>query len=447
MKKILLKNRLLLTLFVGLLLRLISIDQSLWLDEATTALAAKMPLADIFTKFLPGDFHPPLYYLLMKGWGSLFGLSEISLRTPSVIFGILTIYFIYLIAKKIFDTKTARIASILAATSGLLIYYSQEARMYSLAAFLATLLFYLFLEKKWVLFSIFLPILAMTDYVSLLIIPVFWLLGYKDWKKLALAHIPLFIILIAWLPTFLSQLSGGFSVQGSAWWNLLGTISLKNIALIPVKFIFGRISFNNKILYGAVSLASVLLYSFLLVVRRPLKVRPYKVVWAWLIIPILLGILISIKIPILYYFRFLFCLPAFYILAAGGITSLKGKTFWIFLSTAILINIASSSLYLFNPKFQRENWRAVAEAVGADAIIYPSNSQEEALTYYQKGGQIIYFENFDSVGRDLAEVWLSRYVWQIFDSKDMARIKIENLGYNKVQELNLNGVEFWKYIK
>jgi len=96
-KKILLKNRLLLTLFVGLLLRLISIDQSLWLDEATTALAAKMPLADIFTKFLPGDFHPPLYYLLMKGWGSLFGLSEISLRTPSVIFGILTIYFIYLI--------------------------------------------------------------------------------------------------------------------------------------------------------------------------------------------------------------------------------------------------------------------------------------------------------------------------------------------------------------
>ncbi len=447
MKKFLLKNGLPLTLFVGLLLRLISINQSLWLDEATTALAAKMPLADIFTKFLPGDFHPPLYYLLMKGWGSLFGLSEISLRTPSVIFGILTIYFIYLIAKKIFDNKTARIASILAATSGLLIYYSQEARMYSLAAFLATLLFYLFLEKKWVLFSIFLPILAMTDYVSLLIIPVFWLLGYKDWKKLALAHIPLFIILIAWLPTFLSQLSGGFSVQGSAWWNLLGTISLKNIALIPVKFIFGRISFNNKILYGAVSLASVLLYSFLLVVRRPLKVRPYKVVWAWLIIPILLGILISIKIPILYYFRFLFCLPAFYILAAGGITSLKGKTFWIFLSTAILINIASSSLYLFNPKFQRENWRAVAEAVGADAIIYPSNSQEEALTYYQKGGQIIYFENFDSVGRDLAEVWLSRYVWQIFDSKDMARIKIENLGYNKVQELNLNGVEFWKYIK
>jgi len=438
------KKGLLPILLLGTVLRLISINQSLWLDEATTALAAKMSLADIFTKFLPGDFHPPLYYLLMKGWGSLFGLSEISLRTPSVIFGILTIYLIYLIAKKIFGTKTARIASILAATSGLLIYYSQEARMYSLAAFLVTLLFYLFLEKKWMLFSIFLPILAMTDYVSLLIIPVFWLLGYKDWRKLTLAHIPLFIILIAWLPTFLSQLSGGFSVQGSAWWNLLGTISLKNIALIPVKFIFGRISFDNKILYGAVSLASAFLYVFLLTLRRPLKDFSSKVVWAWLVVPILLAILISIKIPILYYFRFLFCLPAFYILAAGGLTSLKGKTFWIFSSIVILINIASSSLYLFSPKFQRENWRAVAEAVGTDAIIYPSNSQKEALTYYQKGGQIVYFQNFSGEPR---AIWLSRYVWQIFDSKDMARIKIENLGYNKVQELNLNGVEFWKYIK
>lgn len=123
---------------------------------------------------------------------------------------------------------------------------------------------------------------------------------------------------------------------------------------------------------------------------------------------------------------------------------MKGKTFWIFSSIVILINIASSSLYLFSPKFQRENWRAVAEAVGTDAIIYPSNSQKEALTYYQKGGQIVYFQNFSGEPR---AIWLSRYVWQIFDSKDMARIKIENLGYNKVQELNLNGVEFWKYIK
>jgi len=164
---------LLLTLF----LRLISLNQSLWLDEATTSLASKMSLADFFTGFMPGDFHPPLYYLLMKGWGSIFGLSEISLRIPSVIFGVLTIYFIYLIAKKVFDVKTAGIASVLAATSGLLIYYSQEARMYSLVVLLVTALFYLFLEKRWLLFSILIPILGMTDYVALLVVPLFLIFG------------------------------------------------------------------------------------------------------------------------------------------------------------------------------------------------------------------------------------------------------------------------------
>lgn len=68
------------SLVLGLVLRLVSLNQSLWLDEATTALVAKMSFTDIFTKFLPGDFHPPLYYLLIKVWVFLFGDSEVVLR-------------------------------------------------------------------------------------------------------------------------------------------------------------------------------------------------------------------------------------------------------------------------------------------------------------------------------------------------------------------------------
>ena len=80
-----------LVLFFGLIFRLISLNQSLWLDEATTALVARMPIADFFTKFMPADFHPPLYYIVVHFWVRLFGASEISLRIPSIIFGILTI--------------------------------------------------------------------------------------------------------------------------------------------------------------------------------------------------------------------------------------------------------------------------------------------------------------------------------------------------------------------
>lgn len=242
-----------LVLFVGLILRLISLNQSLWLDEATSVLAAKMSITDLFIKFLPADFHPPLYYLLLKFWVSIFGSSEIALRIPSIIFGLGIVWTTYLISKKLFDKKVGLISALLASTSGLLIYYSQEARMYMMAAFLVSLAIYLFTKKKWFWFSLVLPLIAMTDYVSMLILPVFWLMGRKDRKNLILSHIPLTIIFAFWSPVFLTQLGHGLSQEGTLWWRLLGLPTLKNILLIPVKFIFGRISFDDKVLYALIA--------------------------------------------------------------------------------------------------------------------------------------------------------------------------------------------------
>ena len=436
-----------LIIFAGLLLRLISLNQSLWLDEATTALVSKMSLADIFTKFLPGDFHPPLYYILMKGWVSLFGFSEIALRIPSLIFGLGLIFFVYKIAKNLFDKKTAIISSLLVSTSGLLIYYSQEARMYMLTALLVTAAVYFFFEKRWILFSVFLALIGLTDYIALFILPVFLIFSGKDFKKVVKSLIPLVLILAYWSPIFIKQLSGGLGVEKSAWWGILGTLSWKNIALIPTKFILGRVSFNNPVLYGTIAGSSILLYSYIVgknILRQPLKVSPCKVILGWFAVPIILGIFVSVKIPVLYYFRFLFCLPALYILVAKGISGLSEQKSQLVLGIVLILNIFFSGKYLFDNRFHRENWRDISLIVGSDKIVFPANFQKEALTYYNKGGNIIYYKDF--LGGE-PQIWLSRYVWDIFDPNDEAKAKIEGLGYNKVQEIGLNGVEFWKYIK
>ena len=429
------KYKLLGIFILGLVMRLIAVNQSLWLDEATTALASKMSVNELFTKFLPGDFHPPLYYLLMKGWTSLFSFSEIALRIPSVIFGVATIYFVYLIARKLYDTKIGIIASILVATSGLLIYYSQEARMYSLAAMLVTLSVFLFLKKKWPFFGICLAVIELTDYVALFIVPVFLFLSLKDIKKMALSLIPLFISFGLWMPIFIQQLTQGVMQKGSAWWNILGTPTIKNILLIPTKFIFGRIGFDNKFLYGVLTLVVASLFVFLLFKARSAG----KTIWYWLTLPIIVGVLISLKIPTLSYFRFLFCLPALYILLAYGIGKIE-KHKYIFLALVIVINIFSSGYYLFNKKFQREDWRGASAAVGTDEIILPGSSQKEALIYYGKGGQIVK----DPVG---STIWLSRYVWEISDPDSLTENRIKTLGYNKTAEYDFNGVVFWKYNK
>jgi hypothetical protein len=109
-----------------------------------------------------------------------------------------------------------------------------------------------------------------------------------------------------------------------------------------------------------------------------------------------------------------------------------------------MVNVVSSGVYLFNSKYQRENWRGMTEVIGTDTIIFPSNSQKEALTYYRKEDQIVHFRDFNG---GPSEIWLSRYVWDIFDPTDAARIKIENLGYNKTSEYNFNGVILWRYSK
>jgi uncharacterized membrane protein len=428
-----------LIIFVGLILRLISSNQSLWLDEATTALVAKMSLGDIFTKFLPGDFHPPLFYLIEKYWSTIFGYSEIALRVPSILFGLGTIYITYLIAKKIFNSRIALLSGVLMATSGLSIYYSQEARMYSLAAFLVTALFYLFLEKKWILFSTVLVLLGASDYVSLFVLPVFWILGFKNWKKLLFSHVPILSFFVIWFPIFQKQLLSGLSLEGSNWWNLLGPATFKNAALIPVKFIFGRISFDDKTLYGIIAGIAICLFSFVLFKVR----KSSKLLWGWLVIPIVLGILISFKIPTLSYFRFIFCLPALYILVAAGLDKFT-KYRYLLITIFLLINISSSMYYLLTPRFQREDWRKAVGEIGEDVIILPAYSQTEALEYYGKGDQIININNFEG-GQKV--VWLSRYVWWVFDSTDLARKKVESLGYNKVLENNFNGVVFWKYNK
>ncbi len=316
-------------------LRLMSLNQSLWLDEATSALTTRMNLSDFFGKFIPGDFHPPLYYLALRVWAGVFGIYEIALRSLSILFAIGTIYLVYLIGKEeLINKETGLVASVLIATSGLHIYYSQEARMYTMSTFLVTLVVYFFLrllrsydthEKKlqkgrvvWFLFALTLGLIFLTDYLPLLIIPVFFIFGIfskKDFswfKKLVMSHIILVVFVLLWFPTFIKQLTSGINVTTTSpsWVNILGKFSLKDILLIPVKFGIGRVGFHDKFTY-AIAVGFIFLIFGFLFVKSLLLIKKIKLIYLWLIVPILISLVISIKIPVLNYFRFLFVLPAF----------------------------------------------------------------------------------------------------------------------------------------
>lgn len=130
-------------LLMGASLRLYRLgEESLWLDEVYSVL-------DVTTRtsqellFMPLiKLHLPVYYLTLHYWVELFGVSEASLRAPSALFGIATIGAIYLVGTQLYDRQVGLLSAVLVAFSTHQVYYSQEARMYSLLVLLTTLSFY-----------------------------------------------------------------------------------------------------------------------------------------------------------------------------------------------------------------------------------------------------------------------------------------------------------------
>ena len=117
-------------LICALLIRLYGLsDASLWLDETATIYISELPLSTLWLSAY--DPTPPLFYTVEK-IALLFGDTEFILRFPSVVFGVLTVYFVYRAALETAGQDAALAASLFITLSSGNIEYSQEARAYAL---------------------------------------------------------------------------------------------------------------------------------------------------------------------------------------------------------------------------------------------------------------------------------------------------------------------------
>ena len=117
-------------LVLAAVLRFYRLDaQSFWNDEGNSARLAERSI-NLIVDGAAGDIHPPLYYLTLHIWRGLFGQSEAALRGLSVVFGLVTVMFVFLLGRRLFDARVGLLGAFLAAVNPFQIYYSQEARMY-----------------------------------------------------------------------------------------------------------------------------------------------------------------------------------------------------------------------------------------------------------------------------------------------------------------------------
>jgi hypothetical protein len=136
------KIALLLLILLAAALRFYRLDaQDIWGDEAFSIWLSQQPLEHVIAG--AADTHPPFYPLLLFFWLRLVGTPSASsgtfaTRALSALFGTLVIPLIFVFARRLAaHPRITWFAAILAAISPLLIYYSQETRMYELVAVLA----------------------------------------------------------------------------------------------------------------------------------------------------------------------------------------------------------------------------------------------------------------------------------------------------------------------
>ena len=111
--------------------------QGFWLDEAATVELLRLDLGDMLHRVPEAESTPPLYYLLAWGWSKVFGLGETGLRSLSALLGTALVPVAYAAAARLCSARVGVAVAALAAVNPLLVWYSQEARSYALLALLA----------------------------------------------------------------------------------------------------------------------------------------------------------------------------------------------------------------------------------------------------------------------------------------------------------------------
>ncbi len=358
---------------LGLAVRLYGLTaQSIWLDEAYSVFVVKFDLGYIWNFTVNFDQHPPLYYVLLHGWVQIFGDSLAMVRLLSVLFAVPSIWLVYLLAARLFDRNTGRIAAFIMAVSPFHIWYSQETRMYSMVVFFVLLSAYFLVRAMkenriwlWCAFSGFTILAIYSDYSAFYYVVGSALFGLYFLRQKPRRAVPLILSYLAvavayapWLPVFFHQFGNvysGFWIQpptfSTVWETFISFSSLDS----PNHFI------------NTVVIVILLTWAFIIPDKRnPERRNAYIFLVVFMLVPIAVSLVFSLRQPIYLTRTVISAVIPFYILLARSIVGFKSV--WlgaVFLVPLVLLNFAS--IQINNNATIKEDWRGTANYIAAQA--------------------------------------------------------------------------------
>ena len=392
-------------LLAAFILRIINITgESLWRDEVDSIRFAFAPYSDIFANFAKPGQNGPLYHLILRGWLSLTGTSDFTLRYFSLLFGVLSVALLYVLARRLLGRQVALFAMLLITLAPTHVWYGSEGKMYTLQ--LALLLMALTKCKaqhgKWQaadarIFVICTTLSYGVHLLSPLFVPIA-LLGVlltrssfisqplsfplKFLWPFALVTLPYLPFLLWQIPLIRDGMHTGH-IQYSAEtvtltlalnWSY-GLLDVAPFNLPPALVWAAPLALGLMALVGAWRLWQTRRFGLLLVL------------FTWLILPTVMVQLISLRVPLFEPRYVLWSSPAFYLLAAASL-QMKSRLISILHFTFLIFNLIGL-LTLFTTPL-RPDMRGAAAWVRAnwqpgDALIFQMPYGRHAFAYYGLG--------------------------------------------------------------
>jgi len=426
-------------------LRIYRLDhQSIWYDEGVNVYFANQSLKDLIAG-VSTDNHPPLHFFVLHFWLKLAGQSEFSVRFLSLISGVLSVPLLFKLGRELFGQREGSLAAFLLSISPFHVWFSQEARMYTLAALLGLSSVYIFVlllrkgassARRHVWFSyVVTSALGLYTHFYVAFIILFeniaflaqWILRrtrestnseFTNLRTWLLAQLCIALLFLPWARFVATR----YAADATYWEGALGLLTAAKDTFIA--FSVGHTMEGKAADFAALGFAALAAAGVLASLWKtktctePAEVKVKASVSALGIVLLYLAVPIGVLFAISYHRpkfapRYLLpALPAFYLLMAVGLGKLvpsrrsqvKGSRLVSVVALIVLLcslgfvsGVSASSLanYYFDDEYARPDFRSVAgyissHAEAKDAIILVGGHMLPAFTYYYRGDLPVY---------------------------------------------------------
>lgn len=365
-------------------------------DEPYSVYHAQMDLIPVLDYLASGN-NPPLYEIMLHFWIDLFGISEFSVRFPSLIFSGASVFFMYQIGKKYLNEKIAIYACLIFILSNYQLSFAHEARTYALLGLLSLASVYYYLgividkeggsRKQLIGYIIATALLVYSHYFGFFIIvaQLLYLLIHPKlfkqyWKMVSIAAVSIFLLYLPNLIVLFTRVAD-YGERSSYW--LSKPKGLESIYNMLWKFS------NAPVVTVVVITVFAIAIGIYMVKRKSINVLPTsKFIFIWFVFVFTAMFLLSYQIPM---FHDRYVMPAaiaFPLIVAIALDSLTGKSWHKYFFAGVVIGLFAFTFKpnLTNNRLVKETVEEVKKKQGdySLVLIHPSSFTLNFSYYYDR---------------------------------------------------------------